>query len=150
MTEQSQQAACRAPWDRSDPTQQELITILSSLKHDATLMGILSLGKDGVMRSLTADRRVVDAVGLNPQQIAAYLDRAPPGFRGEYEFADDADGTKVPREQWFFPDKTLLPEPMSKEVRERIEKTMREQEEKGLGSTKTRREEMEARGMKFA
>lgn len=123
---------------------------MSDLKHDAALMGILFLGNDGVMRSLTADRRVVDAVGLSPAQIAAYQDRMPPDFRRDDSLLRQADGTKVPREQWFSPDKALLPAPMSREVRERTEQRMREDEERGLGSVKTKREEMEAQGMKFA
>jgi hypothetical protein len=113
-------------------------------------MGILSLGNDGVMRSLTADRHVVDAVGLSPAQIAAYLDRMPLAFGQDDTLLKQADGTKVPREQWFSPDKALLPEPMSQEVRERTEQRMREDEERGLGSVKTKREEIEAKGMKFA
>jgi len=141
---------CQVPWDRSDPTQEELTALLNSLKHDPTLMGILSLGRDGVMRSLTADRRVVDAVGLTPAQITAFVGRVPPGSRAEYEVYDGADGTKVPREQWFAPDRALLPEPMKAEDRERIERTMQEREERGEGSVKAQREEMESRGMKFA
>ncbi|KAJ9150559.1 hypothetical protein NKR19_g5234 [Coniochaeta hoffmannii] len=150
MPEQGSQPTCPAPWDRSDPIQQELTTILSSLKHDALLMGILSLSNDGVMRSFTADRHVVDAVGLSPAQIAAYLDRMPSAFRQDNTLLKQADGTKVPREQWFSPDKALLPEPMSQEVRKETEQRTREDEERGLGSVKTKREEMEAKGMKFA
>jgi len=113
-------------------------------------MGILSLSNDGVMRSFTADRHVVDAVGLSPAQIAAYLDRMPSAFRQDNTLLKQADGTKVPREQWFSPDKALLPEPMSQEVRKETEQRTREDEERGLGSVKTKREEMEAKGMKFA
>jgi hypothetical protein len=54
-----------------DPVQREVRTILRGLKHDLSLMGVLSLGKDGVLRSLTADRDVVDAIGLNPEQIVS-------------------------------------------------------------------------------
>jgi hypothetical protein len=54
-----------------DPIQQEVTSILRGLKHDLSLMGVLSLGKDGVLRSLTADRDIVDAVGLNPKQIVS-------------------------------------------------------------------------------
>ena len=55
----------------NDPIQQEVTSILGSLKHDLSLMGVISLGKDGVLRSLTADRDVVDAIGLNPKQIVS-------------------------------------------------------------------------------
>ncbi|KAK1758837.1 hypothetical protein QBC47DRAFT_370626 [Echria macrotheca] len=149
-TAQDSPPTCPVPWDRSDPVQQELSSILRSLKHDAALMGVLSLGNDGVMRSLTADRRVVDAVGLTPAQIAAFQERMPPDFRKDDGVLMRADGTKVPREQWFLPDKSLLPAPMSQEARERFEQRSREDEEKGLGSVEARRKQMEAEGMKFA
>ena len=113
-------------------------------------MGVLSLGRDGVMRSLTADRRVVDAVGVSPAQIAALWARKPPQVRRGYEMGEKVDGTKVLRVPWFSPDKGLLAEPMSQEVREKIEKSRREREERGEGSLQKSREEMEARGMKFA
>lgn len=127
-----------------DDVEQELENILGSIKHDPSLMGILSLGKDGVMRSLTADRRVVDAVGLRPNLIVAFLGRLPPEIRQTYGVNKDADGTKVPKEQWFSPDISLLPEPMSDEVMCRVGNDV-----KGLGSIESMRKQAEARGMKF-
>jgi hypothetical protein len=149
-TEQNPPPRCEVPWDRSDPAQQELTDLLSSLKHDITLMGVFSLGRDGVMRSLTADRRVVDAIGLTPAQVAVFLGRLPAASRAASDVAEGADGTKVPREQWFHPDKDLLPAPMSQEVREKSEQERREREERDPGWAQRTREMMEARGCKFA
>lgn len=47
-------------WDVEDPIQKEVSSILKAFQYD--IMGIISLGKDGVMRSLTADRRVLSAI----------------------------------------------------------------------------------------
>ncbi|KAK0642139.1 hypothetical protein B0T16DRAFT_313115, partial [Cercophora newfieldiana] len=102
-------------WDTSDPAQEELSQLLN-LKHDPTLHGVFSLGRDGVFRSLTADRRVVDAVGLAPAQIAMWKARYPPGtLMREAEVDEGADGTQVPREKWFNPDEGILPAPVSRE-----------------------------------
>ncbi|OCL06070.1 hypothetical protein AOQ84DRAFT_272037, partial [Glonium stellatum] len=40
-----------------------------------------------------------------------------------------ADGTNVPREQWFHPDKALLPPPLSGEKKEAARKIMEENPE---------------------
>jgi hypothetical protein len=50
-------------WDRNDPHQQEVSRILNDFKID--LMGVISIGTDGVLRSLTADRTVIDAQGMS-------------------------------------------------------------------------------------
>jgi hypothetical protein len=50
-------------WDRDDPHQQEVSRILKDFRMD--LMGVTAIGKDGVLRSLTADRTVIDAQGLS-------------------------------------------------------------------------------------
>jgi hypothetical protein len=137
-------------WDRSDPAQQELSTLIN-LKHDVTLGGIQSLGRDGVMRSFTADRRVVDAVGLTPAQLALWMNRWPEGsFPRESQLEEGADGTKVPREQWFNPPEGILPSPMSAEARERVEKKRKEKDQKDPGWLERMREEMKGRGMRFA
>ncbi|PFH60159.1 hypothetical protein XA68_11373 [Ophiocordyceps unilateralis] len=91
--------------------QVQLSQILKNIKHDVTLLGVLSLGKDGILRSLTADREVVDAVALSPPLIKAMLDRMPFNPQNEMDYRG-VDGTKVPREQWFHPDKHLLPPPL--------------------------------------
>ncbi|OCL10786.1 hypothetical protein AOQ84DRAFT_256386, partial [Glonium stellatum] len=54
--------------------QQELRNAIRNLRHDPTLTGCFSLGKYGVMRSLTADREVIDAVTLSPRLPKAQLD----------------------------------------------------------------------------
>lgn len=105
--------------------QQELSRILKNLRHDPTLLGILSLGKDGVMRSLTADRDVVDAVALRPGLILAMLNRMPWSQSAEDDFRG-VDGTVVPREHWFNPDKDLLPPPLSEENKEEARKMIEE------------------------
>ena len=92
--------------------QQELSAILKPFQHDPTLNGVWSLGKDGVLRSLTADREVIDAVVLRPELIKAFLDRMPYYAPNEIDYRG-VDGTKVPREQWFHPDKSLLPSPFT-------------------------------------
>lgn len=101
---------CVAPFDRQDPDQQEVIKIVTGFRQE--LLGCISLGKDGVLRSLTAHRDVLDAAGLSPRLIKALLDRMPPQFRNGF---DEADGTKTPRQQWFNPDKSLLPRPLTDE-----------------------------------
>lgn len=90
--------------------QKELSQILRPIKHDLTLNGVFSLGKDGVLRSLTADRSVVDAVALRPELIKALLDRMPHNPQAEIDYRG-VDGTSVPHEKWFHPDRSLLPEP---------------------------------------
>ena len=90
--------------------QKELSENLRTLQHDPTLNGIWALGKDGIMRSLTADREVVDAVPLRPELIKALVDRMPYRAQNEVDYRG-VDGTNVPREQWFHPDKSLLPPP---------------------------------------
>lgn len=47
-------------WDVEAPIQKEVSGILKAFQYD--IMGITSLGRDGVMRSLTADRKVLSAV----------------------------------------------------------------------------------------
>lgn len=109
----------KAPSQLSSPDQQqqianqrELSQILKGVKHDLTLNGVFSLGKDGVLRSLTADREVVDAVALRPELIKALLDRMPHNPQAEIDYRG-VDGTKVPQEKWFHPDRSLLPEPFT-------------------------------------
>jgi len=52
--------ACVPNYDVNDLLQKEVSKILKGFKYD--IMGIISLGKDGIMRSLTADRKVLSAV----------------------------------------------------------------------------------------
>jgi hypothetical protein len=92
--------------------QKELSQILKGVKHDPTLNGVFSLGKDEVLRSLTADREVVDTVALRPELIKALLDRMPHNPQAEIDYRG-VDGTKVPQEKWFHPDRSLLPAPFN-------------------------------------
>ncbi|RSL74290.1 hypothetical protein CEP53_000391 [Fusarium sp. AF-6] len=92
--------------------QLDLSELLRNFKHDLTLHGVVSLGTDGIFRSLTADREVVDATPFSPRQIKALLDRMPFNPENETKFRG-VDGRGVPQEQWFHPDKSLLPPPLS-------------------------------------
>lgn len=112
---------CAATFNRQDPDQQEVTKILTGFRHDPTLLGCISLGKDGVLRSLTADRDVVDAAGLSPRLITALLDRMPLEYRDGF---GEADGTKTSREQWFNPDKSMLPLPLTDEQKEAANERM--------------------------
>lgn len=68
---------------------------MSSLELDP--MGVVCLSKDGVLRLLTADRDVIDAVALAPKHIKAMLDRML--FSQEAEnIWRGVDGTTVPKE----------------------------------------------------
>ncbi|KAL3425145.1 hypothetical protein PVAG01_04426 [Phlyctema vagabunda] len=113
MSADTVQPSPYGPGDRTEVRmryQRELSEILRGFKHDPRLNGILSMTRDGVLLSLTADRQVVDAVGLKPELVKAMLDRMPYKPENETRFRG-ADGTKVPREQWFYPDKSDLPPP---------------------------------------
>ena len=107
---------CAAGFNPEDSDQQEVSSILRGFKRDPT--SCISLGKDGVLRNLNGDREVLDAAGLSPKLIRALLDRMPPAYRNG---SDGVDGTKTPREQWFNPDKTLLPQPLTDEQKKAIE-----------------------------
>ncbi|KAK1831034.1 hypothetical protein QBC39DRAFT_352715 [Podospora conica] len=108
------QNTCLPPELRDDPDQIELTAILRSLKLDPH--GVICPGQDGVLRSLTADRDVIDAVGLRPALIKAMQALVPPEARVVDE---TVDGTKVPREQWFNIDKRLLPPTLAEQQRQR-------------------------------
>ncbi|KAI9170565.1 hypothetical protein HJFPF1_00033 [Paramyrothecium foliicola] len=123
--EQEVPSRCAAPeWNREDPDQSEISAILKGLKQDLSLMGVLSLGKDGVLRSLTADRHVIDAIGLKPRQISALLARVPGAFGDADQYAG-VDGQATPKDQWHSPDKGLLPPPLSEEDRRRTNELLR-------------------------
>jgi len=115
---------CADRFNPEDPDQQDLSRILKGFKIDGT--GLISLGTDGVLRSLTGDREVLDAVGISPGLIKAFLDRMTPEFRVGFE---GADGTKTPKEQWFNPDKSLLPPPLTDVQRKQSEKWREERME---------------------
>ncbi|KAF4970336.1 hypothetical protein FSARC_2592 [Fusarium sarcochroum] len=106
-----------------DPAQKELSAIMLKMEDDPTLMGITCMCSDGVFRSLTADRDIVDAVPFTPRLIKAFLDRLPYEEETEKEFRG-VDGTKVPKEQWYKPLPGILPPPLEEEHRERSEEVL--------------------------
>ncbi|KAG9185569.1 hypothetical protein G6011_06900 [Alternaria panax] len=109
--EQSAAPTCTPNYDTSDPLQQEVTHILRSFKND--ILGITFLGNDGVLRSLTADRKVLSAEGLRPELIEAFLSRLPENFRAQMMDSVFTDGTKTPKKQWYEPDLDSLPKPLA-------------------------------------
>ncbi|KAF5856978.1 hypothetical protein ETB97_006456 [Aspergillus alliaceus] len=86
------------------------------------------IGTDGVLRNLTQDWDLIGAIGLPPRLIKAFLDRTT--FDQEIDdMFRGADGTRVPQEQWWKPDPSLLPPPMTVEEKARIEKANEENKE---------------------
>ncbi|KAI0166656.1 hypothetical protein GGR57DRAFT_447418 [Xylariaceae sp. FL1272] len=135
MSGQPAQQRCGS-WSREDPDQQELSTILGGFRMDD--YGVISLGKDGILRSLTAERDVVDAAPLRPSLIAAFHARMPKYYVGQYLTAewDGIDGSKTPESAWYNPDKSILPAPLSElEKKEAIEKmeALKSQESQASG-----------------
>jgi hypothetical protein len=121
------QSKCIRREEDYSPDQRELNQIIEDIHQAYDPMGIMSLDTDGVLRYLTADRNVIDAVGLRPGLIKTFLDCFPIPFSQEIEDKfRGVDGTLVPREQWFNPDKSLLPPPLPEEEREKIRKRMAE------------------------
>lgn len=106
----------RVEYEDLDPAQKELEDILATMKHDPTGMGISHLGRDGIHRSLTADRDVVDAVPFPPPLIKAMLDRLPYSEEAVKVFRG-VDGTKTPKEQWYKPLPGTLPPPLEEKHR---------------------------------
>jgi hypothetical protein len=95
--------------DLNDPIQKEVSKILKNFQYD--IMGVISLGKDGIMRSLTSDRKVLSA-----EQVKAFLSRFEGTDMEEWnKNLEDADGTKTSKEKWFEPDDDILPPPLSEE-----------------------------------
>jgi hypothetical protein len=104
-------------YDRNHPNQQEITAILAKFNKDP--LSIISLGKDGVLRTLSADRAVLDAVGLSPRLVKAFLDRVPPDYRALTPELENADGSKASYEELWHPDASLLPRPMGKEQKKK-------------------------------
>ncbi|KAE8405036.1 hypothetical protein BDV37DRAFT_282271 [Aspergillus pseudonomiae] len=112
------------PDPSNHPDQKELSNIIRNLKASRDSAAFL-LGTDGVLRSLTGDYDVIDAIGLPPRLIKAFLDRDV--FDQEIEdMFRGSDGTKVPQEQWWKPDPSLLPPPLTEEEKARIDKDKEE------------------------
>ncbi|KNG50880.1 hypothetical protein TW65_01858 [Stemphylium lycopersici] len=116
--EQPAVSKCEPHWDTTDPLQQEVSRIMKSLPRD--LCGVLALGSDGVLRSVTADRKVLGAEGLTPELAQAFSMRLPEDYRAKITHPVTADGTKLPKEKWFDPDPGILPKPLAREKVEEI------------------------------
>lgn len=114
----------------SDPDQQALTAVISKLKQDITLMGIIALGKDGVLRTLDADRNVLDAVGLSPNLIEAYVLRATGNTEMMSGVYKGVDGSQASKETWYHPEDGILPPPMSAEDKEESRRLMAEDPER--------------------
>ncbi|GFF38508.1 hypothetical protein IFM58399_05258 [Aspergillus lentulus] len=102
------------------------------LKRDPAGRGFTHLGKDGVLRTLTGDYEVVDARGLNPEEIKEILDAMPPQMAQMIQKEDfrDVDGTKVTSEEALFhPAPGILPpKPSEEEAAERRKLAKQRQE----------------------
>ncbi|EED22343.1 conserved hypothetical protein [Talaromyces stipitatus ATCC 10500] len=94
------------------PDQKEISSIVDKM-HKLSL-GRVALGSDGVLRSLSSENEVIDAVGLPPRLIKAFMDRFPYYEEIEARF-HNSDGTLVPQEQWWAPDPSILPQPFTDE-----------------------------------
>jgi hypothetical protein len=146
IEDSSSAPACTPNWDTNDPHQQEVSRILSSFQND--IMGVISLGKDGIMRSLTGDRRVLSAEAFctidlewpvvlkvanhatAPNLVKAMLDRLPSDYRAtSNQDLEDADGTKTSREKWFNPDEGILPPPLPQEKYDQVKNKSAEEKE---------------------
>jgi hypothetical protein len=90
------------------------------MKRDPSGKGFTHLGKDGVLRTLSANDEVVDARGLAPEQIQSILDTFPSELVQKEDFRG-VDGTKVTsHEGLFHPAPGILPtKPSEEEAAER-------------------------------
>ncbi|KAE8132827.1 hypothetical protein BDV38DRAFT_287422 [Aspergillus pseudotamarii] len=112
----------------SHPDQKELSNIISNLNSGSDGNVPFVIGTDGVLRTLTPDCDVIDAIGLPPRLVKAFLDRTT--FDKEIEdMFRGADGTKVSQGQWWKPDPSLLPPPMTAEEKARVERDNDENKE---------------------
>jgi hypothetical protein len=94
------------------------------MQRDPSGKGSMHLGGDGVLRMLSAEYQVVDAKGLNPEQINQILDLVPSSVdKGEF---DGIDGTKLPQEQWYNPAAGVLPQKPTDEERAARRKAIKE------------------------
>ncbi|KAF2029565.1 hypothetical protein EK21DRAFT_112775 [Setomelanomma holmii] len=127
--EQPSAPKCVPLHDVNDPFQKEISSMLKSFTYD--IMGILALGKDGIMRSLTADRKVLSAEAFRPELVKAFLQRFPKQYRKLWEQdIGDVDGTMTPREKWFAPDDGILPAPLPQEKLDEARNDDEERKEK--------------------
>ncbi|KAF2419575.1 hypothetical protein EJ08DRAFT_738866 [Tothia fuscella] len=105
------------------PLPEPLKSLWQSLDGDAS-RSWTCLCYDGVLRSLSSDGAVMDAIGLSEKQIA-HLHTVFPLPEGFNKF-NGVDGTTVPTERWMNPAKDLLPAPMSEEGRMKLSQWQQE------------------------
>ena len=113
------------PDPNNHPDQKELSNIMSKLDTGSKGNAPFVIGTDGVLRTLTLDNDVIDAIGLPPRLIKALLDRTIFDQEEEDKFRG-ADGTKMSQEQWWKPDPSLLPPPLTAEEKAEAEKDYEE------------------------
>lgn len=105
------------------PDRKEINSIVSKL-HTVPL-SYLVLGRDGVLRSFSLENEVIDAVGLPPRLIKAFMDRFPYNEELEARF-HNSDGTSVPQEQWWAPNPSILRQPFTTEQKDKARKELGE------------------------
>jgi hypothetical protein len=64
---ESSSSSCQN-YNANDPVQIEISQLLKNLQYD--IMGVISLGKDGIMRSHTSDRKVLSAEPFSNHSLA--------------------------------------------------------------------------------
>lgn len=109
-----------------NPDLDEFLQIIKSMGDLNNPTYLVKCCKDGVLRQVNADRKVIKAVPLRPGVIKAFWGH--PKLTEEYTRQwDGVDGTKVPEELWYNPDESLIRSefgpPLTKEEQEqRIQK----------------------------
>lgn len=127
-TENTQEAPqCQPQGLKALPIHEEVRNVLYHMEQDPT-GGMTVLGSDGVVRSFTDDSQVVDAVGLPPRLIKAFLDLQEWSAENEQVFRG-VDGTNVSREQMFNPAEKDRALPVPEEYRIRGEEEKRKARE---------------------
>lgn len=108
------------------PDSKELSNIFRNLKSGPEAAFVL--GCDGVLQASTIDHDILDAIGLPPRLIKAFLDRDTfdPQMEDMYR---GVDGTKVPQEQCWKPGPSLLPPPFAEEEKACFKKEIEENKE---------------------
>jgi hypothetical protein len=102
--------------EHSNPLRQEVSRIVRSWSTRKDPTSCVVLGSDGVLRNVSGSRDIHDAEGLSPALIEIYMKRFPGKWQKEkYE---GMDGTKVPKEEWYYPKPGLwfCPPPLSEEA----------------------------------
>ncbi|GFF33347.1 hypothetical protein IFM46972_03861 [Aspergillus udagawae] len=122
-----------------------LPNFVKHMKRDPTGRGCTHLGKDGVLRTLSGDYEVLDARGLNPEEIKQILDTMPPQMARMVQKEDfrDVDGTKVTEEALFHPAPGILPAKLSEEEAAERRKLVKQSQEAYLQAKREQCAELE-------